>query len=256
MDPDLLFYKLSVAPLLVMGATLVGRRWGQTAAGFVAGLPIVAGPILFFYALEQGPLYAASAAQATLLGIFSLSLFVLGYAWRAWAGASALSCVILGWAAFALGTFLVGHVRAQLIQAFLWALVSLYLARRSLPPMESEAPSEAPSAWDLPLRGLAAALLVFTLTHFARALGPALGGFLAPFPVASTVLAVFAQNQGGGAAAVAVLKGLLLALNAFAVFCAALCLALPGHSVALSFSAAVAIALVVQGVLVWMIPKR
>jgi hypothetical protein len=254
--PDFFLYKASIAPLLVMGATLAGRRWGQTAAGLVAGLPIVAGPILFFYALEQGPAYAAVAARDTLLGLFSLSLFVLGYAWRAWTGASALSCVIVGWAAFALGTALIGHVHAELWQAFLWALGSLYLARRSLPPMEESAASAPPSPWDLPLRGLSAALLVLALTHFARSLGPALGGFLAPFPVASTVLAVFAQNQGGGAAAVAVLKGLLLALNAFAVFCATLCLALPGHSLALSFALAVALAVVLQGALVWMTQKR
>ncbi len=76
----ILLYKLSsCAPSLVIAATLVGRRWGQTAAGLVAGFPIVAGPILFFYALEQGPAYAVSASQATLIGLFSLSFFALAY---------------------------------------------------------------------------------------------------------------------------------------------------------------------------------
>jgi hypothetical protein len=48
---NLLLYKVTLAPLLVIGATLAGRKWGQTAAGLVAGFPIVAGPILVFFAL-------------------------------------------------------------------------------------------------------------------------------------------------------------------------------------------------------------
>jgi hypothetical protein len=254
--PDLFLYKLLVAPVLVMVASLAGRRWGQTATGLVAGFPIVAGPILFFYALEQGPAYAGSAAQATLLGIFSLSLFVLGYSWRAWSGASALSCVILGWAAFAVGTLVVSRIHGSFFQAFLWALGSIFLTSRSLPSMEAEAAPQAPSHWDLPVRGASAAALVFLLTHFAQLLGPTLGGFLTPFPVASTVLAVFAQSQGGGASAVAVLKGLCLALNAFAVFLAVLVLALPAHGLPFSFGLALLAAAAVQAAVIWSTQKR
>ena len=251
----LLLYKLTLSPLLVIAATLAGRRWGQTVAGLIAGFPIVAGPILVFYALEQGSLFAASAAQSTLLGIIALNFFALAYAWRAWMEGSVLSCVFTGWAFFALGTLIITRVHGHLWQAVLWALASLFLARRSLPRMAEAPPVSGPSAWDLPIRAVAAALLVLLLTYFAQALGPVLGGFLASFPVASTVLAVFAQRQGGGAAAVAVLKGLLLALNSFAGFCVVLCLALPTQSVAVSFSAALAVALAVQALVFWMTQK-
>lgn len=252
----ILLYKLTLAPALVVLATLAGRRWGQTVAGLVAGFPIVAGPILVFYALEQGPLYAAAAAQATILGMISLSLFALAYAWRAWMGGTALSCVIAGWLLFALGTLMIMRVHGHLALAVLWALAALFLARRSLPALVETPSATAPSPWDLPLRAVSAALMVLILTHFAEALGPVLGGFLAPFPVASTVLAVFAQRQGGGAAAVAVLKGLLLALNSFVAFCAVLCLALPTQSAAFSFSVALAVAVAVQAALFWMTQKR
>lgn len=256
---DLFLYKLTIAPALVAVATLAGRKWGDSAAGLVAGFPIVAGPILFFYGLEQGPVFASDAALATLLGIFSLSLFVLAYTWRAWSGGTPLSAVLIGWVAFAFCTMLinrilngqaVGVLHVTLAKALGWALLSLFLAVRSLPPAAELPPRGLPSHWDLPLRMGAAALLVSGLTYFAQALGPKLGGLLTPFPVASTVLAVFAHRQGGSEAARAVLKGMLLALNAFAAFCAVLVFALPRTGLIESFALGLAAALVVQAALV------
>lgn len=253
----LLLYKATLAPLLVIGATLAGRRWGQTVAGFVAGFPIVAGPILYFLAREQGALSAAISAKACLLGIISFSFFALAYSWRAWSGGTVISCLLLSWVGFAAGTALVNRVQEPGLWACLaWALGALFLARRSLPPVEAPVEGLVREAWDLPLRGLAAAALVLGLTHFAEALGPRLSGFLTPFPVASTVLAVFAQRQGGGAAAQAVLKGLLLAMNSFAVFCLGLCLTLPTMSVAASFGLSLAAAGAVQALLFQATRKR
>jgi hypothetical protein len=255
---NLFLYKLTFAPILVAMATLAGRKWGDSAAGLVAGFPIVAGPILFFYGLEQGPVFATNAALATLLGIFSLSVFVLAYTWRAWSGGSPLSAVILGWVAFAFCTIIInrilfgpsGNIQIGLGKALGWAVLSLFLAVRTLPPAGELRPRGLPSHWDLPLRMGAAAALVWGLTHFAEAIGPRLGGLLTPFPVASTVLAVFAHRQGGSEAARAVLKGMLLALNAFAVFCAVLVLALPRTGLIPSFAYGLAAALAVQAAMV------
>jgi len=256
---DLFLYKLTIAPLLVAVATLAGRRWGDSAAGLVAGFPIVAGPILFFYGLEQGPVFASDAALATLLGIFSLSIFVLAYTWRAWSGGTPLSAVLLGWVAFAFCTIVInrilggqaaGVVHVSLGKALAWAVLSLFLAVRSLPPQDVLRPRGLPSHWDLPLRMSAAAVLVAGLTYFAHNMGPNLGGLLTPFPVASTVLAVFAHRQGGSEAARAVLKGMLLALNSFAAFCAVLVLALPRTGLFESFALGLAAAVAVQAILV------
>ena len=279
---DFLAYKLVIAPALVALATLAGRRWGNIAAGLVAGLPIVAGPILFFFAVEQGPLFATDAAMYTLLGVVSLCAFILAYAWRAWSGGSALSSLALGWVAFALATILINRIESghglTLFKALIYALAALYLSLRSLPPEAvkgraaatpplpagsaavpedgNNAEPAGPGPWDLPLRMAAAALLVWILTAFAQRLGPRLGGLLTPFPVASTVLAVFAHRQGGSEAVRAVLKGLILALNAFAVFCAVLGMALTAWGVLPSFSAALAATALVQAVVVLYGPGR
>jgi hypothetical protein len=259
---SLLWYKLTLAPALVAVATLLGRRYGQIAAGLVAGLPIVAGPILYFYAAEQGPAFGAAAALSTLLGLVSLSLFTVAYAWRAWSGGTVLSSLVLGWLAFMVGTVLINRLLAarepNLAEALFFGVGSLMLALRSLPPAQDPGarPAVAAPAWDLPLRLVSTALLVWLLTHFAQALGPRLGGLLTPFPIASTVLTVFAHSQGGSEAARSVLKGLLLALNAFAVFCAVLALGLVPLGLVPAFAAALLAAAAAQGAMVWWQLKR
>lgn len=253
---DLFYYKLTVAPLLVAGATLLGRRYGDRVAGLTAGLPIVAGPILFFYALEQGPAFAVQASLATLWGLIGLSLFAVAYAWRAWLNGSVLSCLIVGWVGFAVATMIAESALETrspgLGRSLLYAGIALYLGLRSLPSSPEPPPRPAPGHGDLFWRMAAAVSLVLMLTYSAEALGPRLGGLLTPFPVASTVLAVFAHRQGGSEAAIAVLKGLLLALNAFAAFCAVLVLALPRLGLIVSFALALLVAAAVQAaVLAW-----
>jgi hypothetical protein len=98
---------------------------------------------------------------------------------------------------------------------------------------------------------LVAALLVWGLTASAERLGARLGGLLAVFPVASTVLAVFAHFEGGADEVREVLRGLLLALNAFAVFCLVLGVALTQWGILASFGAALVATAGVQAGVVW-----
>jgi len=77
---SLLVLKVILTPLLVAAATLAARRWGFMVGGWLAGLPLVSGPISIFLALEQGPAFAAQAAAAALLGLFAAVTFCLVYA--------------------------------------------------------------------------------------------------------------------------------------------------------------------------------
>ena len=63
-----------------------------------------------------------------------------------------------------------------------------------------------------------AALLVLILTSVAAALGPALAGSLSPIPVFGALLAVFAHRDQGAAAAVQLLRGMVLGSFGFATF--------------------------------------
>jgi hypothetical protein len=49
----LLVLKLVLVPGLVAGVTLGARRWGPAIGGWLTALPLVAGPTLFFLAIEQ-----------------------------------------------------------------------------------------------------------------------------------------------------------------------------------------------------------
>src|ERR1700758_967044 len=95
-----LLVKLLLAPSFVVGASLTARRFGPRVGGLVAGLPVVAGPILLAYALGHGPGFAGGAAAGTLLGLVSLIAFSVVYGRLAgrlgWA-----PCMLAGWLAFA-----------------------------------------------------------------------------------------------------------------------------------------------------------
>ena len=80
-DPHVatLAVKVLLAPSFVVGASLAARRFGPRIGGLVAGLPVVAGPILLVYALTHGAAFAADAAAGTLLGLISLTAFVVVY---------------------------------------------------------------------------------------------------------------------------------------------------------------------------------
>ena len=72
-----LILKLCLVPALIYLVTLVGRRWGPGAAGWVSALPVVAGPILLTMALEQGAGFVATAAAHTLIAVIAVLVFCL-----------------------------------------------------------------------------------------------------------------------------------------------------------------------------------
>src|SRR5262245_5795541 len=99
----LLILKLLLVPSMVAGVTLGARRWGPRAGGWLTALPVVAGPILCFYAADQGTAFAARAGVATLAGMVSIGAFAVGYAntcrrlrWP--------FCLLIGWTLFGVVT--------------------------------------------------------------------------------------------------------------------------------------------------------
>ncbi|MGH2503266.1 MAG: hypothetical protein ACRDID_12215, partial [Ktedonobacterales bacterium] len=181
-------------------------------------------------------------------------VFCLAYGWIAWRGggwwAVAGGCLAFLGGAFALS--LVRLALAPLCGAIVLALLaSLWLMPRS-PASAAATDAAAPLPWwDLPARMLVATAFVVLLTDAAPTLGPQMTGLLAPFPVYATILAVFAQRQQGPAAAVRVLRGLLLGLFSFAAFCVTLALLLERSGVVVAFACAVVCALVAQGCSLW-----
>lgn len=247
----LLVTKLLLAPSFVVAASLTARRFGPRVGGLIAGLPVVAGPILLAYALAHGKGFAAGAALGTLLGLVSLAAFVVVYARlseRVFWGAAMLG----GWLAFALATAAFSEltVPAGAALAICAAGLALGLALTPRTGQDSDSPPSTPPSWDLPMRAVCALALVLALTGVAGWLGPRLSGLLAPFPIIATVLATFTHAQHGTAEAQRLLRWLLSGYGAFALFCFTLAITLRPLGTGAAFALATAVALLTQGAII------
>jgi hypothetical protein len=242
----LLAAKLFLAPLCVVGVSLAGRRWGIGAAGVLGGLPVVAGPILLVLTLVHGRAFGADAAAGTLLGLAALTAFVVVYG-RGAQTAGPLPSVLRGWAAFLLGIALLSLISPPLGISLLFVAACFAAGLKLLPvPRSSSSLPPAPPRWDLPARALAALALTLVVTALSGALGAKLSGLLAPFPVVTSVLAVFTHAHAGAAQLELLLRNFLVGFYGFAAFCFTLAIALPSLAVATAFGLAVAAALFVQ----------
>ena len=241
--------KLVLTPAVMIGATLAGRRWGGAVSGWLIGLPLTSGPLVLVLALEHGRPFAARTAVGSLSGAIAEAAFCAGYAigarygWRV-----ALACASAGFAAVAVVVQALplspGVAILPLVVAVLLALAA---ALAFLPPFPGRtAESVRPPRWDLAARAVAAAGVVLLLAAIATTIGARLTGLLAVYPLYSAVLAAFAHRLEGRAAAVGLLRGLLVGLFSFTAFYATLAILLRHAGTSGAFAGAVAAALTVQ----------
>lgn len=240
--------KIVLAPAFVMGASIAARRYGARIGGLLGGLPVVAGPILLVFALSHGRTFAAEASTATLLGIVSLIAFIVVYA-RLASKAHWGASLIWGWGAFFAMTLALSAFSVPLAIALACVLASILLALVALPRSDGESLSTiTPPRWDLPLRAASALALVLALTALAGQLGAKLSGLLAPFPVIASVLAVFTHALHGERDLLRIMRGFVLGLVAYALFCFTLAESLRSLPIAASFAVAIAVALTTQSI--------
>src|ERR1700741_870854 len=72
--------RLALAPAFVAAITLIGRRAGPAVAGYLAGLPVVAAPILGLIVAEHGNRFGAVSALGSAIGTVPTMLFALAFA--------------------------------------------------------------------------------------------------------------------------------------------------------------------------------
>ncbi|MBL7494043.1 hypothetical protein I6A60_38170 [Frankia sp. AgB1.9] len=240
--------KLLLAPLLVVASSLAGRRWGPALAGTLVALPVVAGPILLITDLQHGRQFAAQAANAALLGLVTLALFAVVFAYESrtlgWK-----SSLALGWCASLTADLALSSLVVPPPIGLLLALLATGTAVAVMPaahPVNGGPTLPAPPRWDLPGRALATAFLVLSLTGAAATLGPRLTGVLAPFPIATSVVAAFTLAQAGHPPTATLLRGVLRGLTGFATFCFLVAELVGPAGTFLAFSAALVAAVLVQ----------
>jgi len=251
---DIFILKLILAPVIIGSASLAGRKWGPAVSGWIIGLPLTSGPVVFFLALSHDAAFAANAAIGVISGGLSLVAYTLTYAWLA---------TRFRWPVAMTGSLLVFFGFTAVLQNFTFPLVPIFLAvcaaillgMVSMPRNNVELTDAQPGRWDIPIRIAIGTGFILLLTGAAPLIGPHLTGLLSTIPLYTTILTVFAHRHQGPAAAAHVLRGLLYGLLAFAGFFLTLNLLIEHAGIAVAFLSASAVTLVVQGASLWVLRK-
>ncbi len=227
--------KLWIAPSFVVAVTLIGRRVGPSAAGFLAALPVVGGPILALLVVAHGAAFGATSALGSALGTVPTMVFALAYAKIATRLSPAL-CLLASYGVYFAATLLTLTLPISWPLAFVVPTLAWPFVLRAFPDGHAPRPTGPAPRWDLPLRFLATLTLVTLVTGFAHALGPQVAGVITPFPIITATLAAFSHSQSGASTAASLMRGLVRGLASFVVFFWLLAFLLTRTSVPLSFA--------------------
>lgn len=239
----MLVLRLTLAPALVGLATLAARRWGPAAAGWLASLPVVGGPILLIVTLQHGATFGSRAATAATAGLLSLATFTTTHALLARSGRPWGVALLGGWSAFTVATTMLWLIAIPRLATVVLALAGGIAGRVALGPVAAAQSSARRLPGDLLARMAASALLVLAVTSASRGLGPRLTGLLTPFPVIASVLAAFTHLVDGPQAAQRYAQALLRGLPSFTLFTTTVSLTVGPLGTAVGFLLATAIAL-------------
>jgi hypothetical protein len=242
----LLALKLALVPAFLAALTVAGRVWGPSVAGWLAGLPVVAGPIVLLLALERGPVFAAQASAASIAAIAASEAFNFAYAWtcRRSAWPLALTTGMLGWVGVAM---LLTHLPGGLMWAVAAGCVAVVISQSGLPRVTGHVPAARLGLGDLAVRMLAGALLTVAVTTLSASMGATWSGLLSVFPLLGIVLAVSAQRAHGADFVALLMRGMVIGRGSFAAFFAVTAMMLPHYGVWLGFACASVVSVAVQG---------
>lgn len=243
---NIFILKLILAPLIIGSASLAGRKWGPAVSGWIVGMPLTSGPVVFFVALDHGVGFAASSILGVLSGGISLVVYSVTFAWLA---------TRFRWYVALLGSFLFLAITTLFMQSHIFPFVVIapavtlaaFFGLKFMPKGDVEPGETQLNRWDIPMRVLIGTSFILLLTGVAPFIGSRLTGLLAMIPLYVSILAVFAHRNHGPAAAAHVQRGLLYGMFAYIGFFIVLNLLIERASLGVSFGFAVLTALAVQG---------
>lgn len=252
---DSFILKLILTPLLIGVATLAVRKWGFMLGGLFTGLPLTSGPVSLFLALERGPGFAERSSHGMLLGTVALVAFCIAFA-RTAKGLRWLTPAVIGLFAYSLTAWGLSFVSSSLMVLALAVFLFLGIAVKAVsPPISTSSIMYAPW-WDIPLRMTTATAMVFLITGGAERIGPQWSGILAPFPVFTCIMGIFAQKLSGVAAAQRLLRGIIIGCFGAVSFYVIVGLTVERTSITISFLLATAVSLAVNGICLWVLLRN
>ena len=245
----LLLLRVSIAPLIVVGGTLVQRRFGNAISGLVIGLPLTSLPLLWLVALQHGGTFASSMSGAILVGATAQVVVIWVYAFLAVRLPPALAMV------GALGTFALTIAALHLLD--LSVLFSTVLAAAGFAVAlhwwpRTDFTSQETGRYRLALRVVLSAGFTLFVVTLAGRIGPGFSGLIAALPMMSLVMAFFTHQELGANASAQFLHGVTRGSFSYVASMFVLAEMLRTGQVGPAFLCAIAVALVVQlGVQSW-----
>lgn len=229
MPPDFYFaltliVKMLITAGFVLVATMTAERAGPLVGGLVATLPISAGPVYIFLALDHDAHFIAQSALGSLVTNAINILFALVYLLLAQKRslAAGIGCAFAAWIAL---IWAVGLVHWTLPLAIGLNIATLAISMWLSAPLRHVTAPRIRTRWtDLVLRATMVAVLVGTVVSLSFHIGPRMSGNLAVFPIVLTSIIVILHPRVGGPATAAVMANAVVGLGGFAIAVATLVL--------------------------------
>lgn len=248
MPPELYFaftlaVRMAITAAFLLAATVTAERAGPLIGGLVATLPISAGPVYVFLAIDHGAAFIAQSALGSLVTNALNVVFAVTYTLLA--QKRSLPVCLTGafavWIALSAG---IGEIAWTLPLAIVFNAVIIAVSLWIVHPLRHvRVPPVAARWYDLVLRALMVAVLVGVVVTLSFTIGPTLSGNLAVFPIVLTSIIIILHRRIGGPATAAIMANAVIGLAGFAVAVVVLHLtAVPlGSAVALSLTLATSV---------------
>lgn len=246
----MLLLKLLLVAASALLSSLAARRFGHAVGGTLAGLPMIAGPIMGFV-LEATPVESVrDIALATLVCLPATVAHLVVFAWSAMRWPWWISLALANLAFFGLGALLPLLALPPAAVCTL-ALAVLAIGRPLMPRLPVRHGAVDIPAIELACRVVAAMGVAWLIIRSAGVAPAAFSGLLLAVPITGNVLPCFTLPRYGDAATVALLRGFVRGLSGFGAFFVVLALGL-GHAPAwavyvMAWTVALAVALSLYG---------
>ncbi len=217
-DPWLamLLLKMAVAAGIVVGCSLLAERSGPLLAAMIATLPISAGPVYVFLALDHDAAFISAGALGSMSSNTANAALSIVYVLLAQRHGTLVS-LASGLAAWFAAALLLRALALPVPAMLVLTLVIYAAAHRLFRPYLSARPKNPPGRlwYVIPLRAAAVASLAGTVTAVSATVGPAWSGVLAALPIVLSSLIAILQPRIGGPASAAVIANGALGLMGF-----------------------------------------
>lgn len=252
----MLLLKITLVPFFLLVLSLAQRLWGSSIAGWLGGLPVVAGPILFLLTLQQGEAFGAQASTISLAAIFASEMFNLTYARssRMWSWKLSLLFSLLSWI---FAATILALLAPTLPYAMLLAGLSVVTTPQLLPANSTIQSMAYPQGGDdLKSKIIIGTFLTFIITGISPFVGADWSGILAVFPLLGLVMCVSTHQRYGSDQVILMVRGMVFGRYSFAAFCIYLSFTLTHQTPYIAFTLACAISIVVQATTRFLMSKE